>query len=141
MYKVTSPKTSYGYKEKHSGCIIYDRRFVFCIVRTSGKTQCFAFFSLELNMSLFLSLLLRCMEASQSLVCANVAQKCSIEGCGHNIRHSLQESHMREHQGSHVQLLQNQLTKAIWNADQVCHFSHNTTKLNNPYLVRVVCFP
>ncbi|KAK2551413.1 hypothetical protein P5673_027815, partial [Acropora cervicornis] len=60
----------------------------------------------------------RCMEASHSLVCANVAQKCSIEGCGHNIRRSLQESHMREHQGSHVQLLQNQLTKAIWNADR-----------------------
>mgnify|MGYP006964536576 FL=1 len=81
------------------------------------------------------------MEASHSLVCANVAQKCSIEGCGHNIRRSLQESHMQEHQGSHVQLLQNQLTKAIWNADRVCHFSHNTTELNNPYLVRVVCFP
>ena len=91
-------------------------------------------------MSLFLSLLLRCMTASHSLVCANVAQKCSIEGCGHNIRRSWHETHMTEHQGSHVQLLQNQMTKALWNANRVCHLSHVTTELNNPYLLRGFVF-
>ena len=81
------------------------------------------------------------MAASHSLVCTNVAQKCSIEGCGHNIRRSWHETHMTEHQGSHVQLLQNQMTKALWNANRVCHLSHDTTELNNPYLLWVVCFP
>ena len=80
------------------------------------------------------------MTASHSLVCANVAQKCSIEGCGHNIRRSSHESHMREHQGSHVKLLESQMSKALWNASRVCHFSLDYIELNNAYLVQVVCF-
>ena len=78
--------------------------------------------------------------ASHSLVCTNVAQKCSIEGCGLNIRCSSHESHMREHQGNHVKLLQSQMLKALLNSSWVCHFSLDSIELNNAYLVRVVCF-
>ena len=61
----------------------------------------------------------RCMMVSHSLDCLNVAIKCPIAGCGHNIRRDSKECHMFKHQGNHVKLLQSHMSKALWNANRV----------------------